>query len=144
MIDVQIRNDFKSISERIGCQGFIANFVSTINEGGNLYPLMVLPPIATSEKFNEQDQEEVKLILYFFKPYQNEVGQTPNETELWQLFGELGELVKAFKKELLKVEYLKKYVITSKINVERNAHKIGYDETVFVKVNFIMTVYKDC
>lgn len=144
MIDTQIRNDFKNIATAIGCPKFIANFVTTINEGGNQYPLMVLPPIATSEEFTEQHQEEVKIILYIFKLHQNAAKKTPNEDELWQLFSELGQLVKSFKKELLKTDYLKKYVITSKINTERNAYKLGYDETVFVKVNFTMTVYKNC
>jgi hypothetical protein len=144
MIDTQIRNDFKTIATEIGCQGFIANFISAMNDGGNQYPLFLLLPIATSEAFTDTHKEEVKILFYIFKLNQNVDGKTPNEAELWTLFGEVSELAKAFKRELLKTDYIKKYVITSKMNIERNAYQIGVDDTVFVKVNFTMMVFKDC
>lgn len=144
MIDVQIRNDFKDIATVIGCQGFIANFISAINNGGNQYPLFLLTPISTNEAFTESHQESVDVIFYVFKLNQNAEGKTPNESELWTLFGEVANLAKAFKAKLLEAEYLTKYVITSKMKIERNAYQIGSDDTVFVKVSFSMTVYKDC
>jgi hypothetical protein len=143
MIDVQIHTDFKAIAELIGCN-FKASFISSLNDGGIEYPLMLLTPISTTEDLAERLLDTVDVTMYFFRLNQTTGGETLNETEMWTVFGELSNYVKAFKSEMLKMEFLEKYVITSKIKTSRNAFRIGYDDTVFVKVTFTMEVYSDC
>jgi hypothetical protein len=143
-IDEQIRADFFQIAREVGCEGTIGDFVSAINNGGNNYPLFLLTPLVSSYQKDQGHEQDFNITMYFFDLYQTETGETPNEEELWQIWGRVAELANKFRLKLYEPNWIVKYVLNSSYKVERNAFALGTDETVFVKVNCSIRVYSNC